>query len=440
MAESQTPARRARLTIVRIRIHRGTKEIGGTCIEVEAVGERILLDLGLPLATDPGGVLLPDVAGLSKFDASLLGLLVSHPHLDHYGLARGLPPELPIYMGSAAARILDVASVFLPDAPVFTATTPLEDRKPMSLGPFEITPFLVDHSAYDSYALLVKAGGRTIFYSGDLRAHVRKAKLFERLVRHPPRGVDVLLLEGTNVQRQGQAKEAVTESDLEDRMVEFLPAVAGPVLLIASGQNIDRLVTVYRACRRTGRILVVDAYTAAVLRATDRPTIPQAGWDQLRVFVPQNQRVRIKKSGRFEFVDDLKGARIFDEQLSELAPQAVILLRGSLIKQLERSIDLQGTAAIFSLWGGYLGNPAYQESFGTLTTWLEQKGIPLTELHTSGHASVADLKRLAHAVAPRVVVPIHTFAPKAFHGLFANVETKQDGVWWDVPGGERDDP
>jgi ribonuclease J len=38
---------------VRVRIYRGTREIGGTCIELESEGCRILLDLGLPLdATD----------------------------------------------------------------------------------------------------------------------------------------------------------------------------------------------------------------------------------------------------------------------------------------------------------------------------------------------------------------------------------------------------
>ena len=34
---------------MRLRIHRGTKEIGGTCIEVEAHGKRLALDVGLPL-------------------------------------------------------------------------------------------------------------------------------------------------------------------------------------------------------------------------------------------------------------------------------------------------------------------------------------------------------------------------------------------------------
>ena len=38
-------------------IHRGTKEIGGTCIEIESEGKRIILDVGLPLALWPSKTL-----------------------------------------------------------------------------------------------------------------------------------------------------------------------------------------------------------------------------------------------------------------------------------------------------------------------------------------------------------------------------------------------
>ncbi len=33
---------------MRLRIHRGAKEVGGTCIEAEARGRRLVLDVGLP--------------------------------------------------------------------------------------------------------------------------------------------------------------------------------------------------------------------------------------------------------------------------------------------------------------------------------------------------------------------------------------------------------
>jgi ribonuclease J len=54
------------------------------------------------------------------------------------------------------------------------------------IGPFRVTPFLVDHSAYDAYGLLIESGGKRLFYSGDFRAHGRKGMLFDRLIAQPP--------------------------------------------------------------------------------------------------------------------------------------------------------------------------------------------------------------------------------------------------------------
>ena len=51
------------------------------------------------------------------------------------------------------------------------ARSHLRDLVPLRLGPFTVTPYLVDHSAFDSYAVLVEVAGRRLFYSGDVRAH-----------------------------------------------------------------------------------------------------------------------------------------------------------------------------------------------------------------------------------------------------------------------------
>ena len=48
---------------MRICIHRGTQEIGGTCIEVEAQGQRIALDVGLPLDAPDDEPRKPAAAG-----------------------------------------------------------------------------------------------------------------------------------------------------------------------------------------------------------------------------------------------------------------------------------------------------------------------------------------------------------------------------------------
>ncbi len=256
---------------MRVCIHRGTHEIGGTCVEIESQGKQIVLDIGLPLDSDIQDVPLPPVKGFDRPDESLLGVVISHPHQDHYGLAGKLPTGTPLLIGSGAERILEAASVFVPGKVRFDNVIHLQDRMPIALGPFIVTPFLMDHSAYDAYAILVEADGKRLFYSGDLRAHGRKAKLFERLLAHPPEKVDVLLLEGTTVGRTGLDNEYPTEADLEKRFEQSFRETAGLSLVWCSGQNIDRLVTIYRAARHVRRQFIVDMYTASVLRAIGNP-------------------------------------------------------------------------------------------------------------------------------------------------------------------------
>jgi len=64
----------------------------------------------------------------------------------------------------------------------------------MVLGPFTVTPYLVDHSAFDSYAMVVEAAGRRLMYTGDLRGHGRKSRLFEEMLARPPAQIDTLLM------------------------------------------------------------------------------------------------------------------------------------------------------------------------------------------------------------------------------------------------------
>ena len=137
---------------MRLCIHRGAKEIGGTCVEIEAQGKRIVLDVGLPLnETDPDAMPLHAVPGFDTPDPSLLGVVISHPHQDHYGLAYRLPRETTFLIGKTARSILEAAGAFTPSFLRLQNVMPLENRQPLELGPFTITPFLVDHSAYDSY-------------------------------------------------------------------------------------------------------------------------------------------------------------------------------------------------------------------------------------------------------------------------------------------------
>lgn len=407
---------------MKICIHRGSDQIGGSCVELEHGGSRIVIDLGLPLdAVGPSADLLPPVAGLTQPSSSLLGIIISHPHQDHYGLLACVHGSIPIAMGAAGRRILKAAAPFMPGALPQLGTLELADRVPLDLGPFRITPYLVDHSAYDAYALLIEAGGKRVFYSGDFRAHGRKSAMFEKLLAYPPAFIDCLLLEGTSLSRLDKNAQFETEAALENRFVDAFKRIKGMPLVFAAGQNIDRIVTVYRACKRSNRRMVVDLYTAEVLAATENQRLPQGSWQGINVIIPPSQSAQADK------IENLRERHrcIKWSTLRDLSSQSVLLCRQSVLDTLVRSDMVAGAEILYSMWDGYLED-------GKLTAKLEALGLPLTHLHTSGHADIPTLKRLAEALRPAALTPIHSQHPGRYADLFSNVASHADGEWWSI--------
>ncbi len=415
-------------------IHRGSKEIGGTCIELESQGKRLVLDVGQPLdCPDPAEIDLPEVTGFKEEDASLMGVVISHSHQDHYGLAHRLPESTPFLMGAAAERIIKAFGEFTPSGGTFKNVLHLENGKPIVLGPFTITPFLVDHSAYDAYAVLVEADGKRLFYTGDLRGHGRKSTLFERLVAHPPADVDVLLMEGSTIHRLGTETGFKSEDGLELELAELFKKTPGMPLLWCSGQNIDRIVTAFRAARRSKRTLIIDMYTAHILNAIENDNLPQAHWPGVRVLLPYFQKQRIKRLKQFDLAAQYRPYRIFPEELAAVKDKSVMLFRSSMQKDIEKAHCTDGAHLVYSMWDGYLK----EDRMKPFLEWLNQQGIPMSKCHTSGHASVKDLRRLRDAFSSAVVVPVHCAEPEVYAKLFERVQQHSDNEWWEVNERER---
>jgi ribonuclease J len=442
LAVSTAPIR-ASVEALEVRIHRGAHEIGGNCVEVRHGQDTLILDIGKPLSAAFDTVVpLPEAIGLDDNGARPLGVIISHGHQDHWGLAPQLPTDIPVFIGEGAANILRAAQFWGSGVDLHEAGH-LRDRVPLTLGPFTITPYLADHSAYDAFSLLVEAGGRTLFYTGDIRGHGRKASAFDRLLADPPRRVNALLMEGTSFRTHGPVADAsertppaapelvtLTEADVEVSLADTLKATKGLVVVLASAQNIDRLVTVYRAALRAERDLVVDLYTADIAASTGRPSIPAVGdaWPRVHVYTPLRQRVRVKEFGEFERVSRIRDRRLYAEQLSERAGQLVLFgaYQGE-IPRLVREGLLTGGAVVWSMWDGYLDQPSGQR----LQAVLKSADVPLIQHHTSGHATPADLVRLVQALKPDAVVPIHTEAPDAYADTIGDiVQPHSDGAWW----------
>jgi ribonuclease J len=195
-----------------------------------------------------------------------------------------------------------------------------------------------------------------------------------------------------------------------------------------SSQNIDRIVSIFRACKKGGKTLVIDLYTAVILEATGNDNIPQSDWPQIALYIPQKQRIQIKNIKWFDLLKRHSKNRVFIEELQEISAQYVLLFRPLHIRDLEKAGLQKDAVYVYSQWEGYWE----QDSFSFLREWLAINNIPKVSIHTSGHASVMDLKRFATALKPAKIVPIHTFMPETYSELFANVQIHADGEYWEV--------
>ena len=328
-------------------------------------------------------------------------MLLSHAHQDHWGLIKELPPEWDVWSGANAGKLIRLTAGLARKPVKQTLRTWTSRSGSFEIGPFRITPYLTDHSAFDAYMLLIESNGRRIFYSGDFRRHGRKASLVEGMIARPPRDIDVLILEGTNL---GTEKPVIPEDALENEFLALFKTTKGRVFISWSGQNIDRTVTIYRAAKRAGRTLAIDLYTADVLdQVAGSSRVPQAGFPNLTVVITKGLRGYYAEAGREDFISRMARHGISADKLA--SGRHVIMLRKALIRDYGRNriVPTPDDAFVSSMWKGYVEKPGFVEA----RDWCARGGAAIHHLHTSGHASPQDLRAFAAAIGARAVIPVH---------------------------------
>ena len=337
---------------IKFKIHRGTKEIGGSCVEIWTKSTRIVVDFGMPLVNpdktkfnsqsikdlsdkeliDNG--ILPNIKDL--YNASIqTSLIISNAHQDHFGLLKYANKKILIYLGQATQKLIELTNIFTNQDCGISNPQHFESGKSFVIGDIEITPYLMDHSAFDAYAFLIKADGKSLFYSGDFRMHGRKSKVFEWFSHNIEKNVDYLLLEGTTIGRVNG--HPLTETDIEKEFVKTFKKDKGINLIYTSGQNIDRLVSIYRACKRTGKILAIDFYIANVLKELSKfGTIPypSMSFPEIKVFFPYRLSRIISNQGNQQLLYQFKNYKITKEQIDDQFEKIVMIVRPSMLKDL----------------------------------------------------------------------------------------------------------
>lgn len=424
---------------MRLTIHRGTHEIGGSCVQLfsDSTDTRLILDIGMPLVNadrtqfewrehkqksiqqliDSG--ILPAIEGLYESNQHpVSAVLLSHAHQDHYGFLQFVQSSIPIYMSQGTKSLAEVSNLFIGANIDVSNIKTFEMWKPFKIGDFTITPYLMDHSAPDAAAFLLEANHKRIFYTGDFRGHGRKEILLERLTQQPPADIDYLIMEGSMIGRE----EGIypDETSVEEALIQKMRANKRICFVFTSSQNLDRIVSIYRAAKRTGRTLIIDLYTAFILDKLRSlsPNIPQFDWKNVRVYYLYHHAEKLAELDRSLLYKYAKH-KIEPEELHTEPENKVVISKDN---RFYRSLLTKcgEVTAIYSMWHGYLDR-------GDMPEFLNEHGVELSEIHTSGHAYIQQLQMLADALKPRWIIPIHTFYPEKFRDMFTNVIQAEDG-------------
>lgn len=412
-----------------ITIHKGTDEIGGSCIELSTENTTILLDYGTPLKKDSIQV---------RITKTIDAILISHPHQDHFGEIVNINSKIPIYCGELSLELMNATKIFTGGKLLNNNFQIFKTWKTFEIGDFKITPYLVDHSAADAYAFLVEADDKRVLYSGDFRANGRKSKLFDKMIEDENlKDIDVLLMEGTMIQRNND--EFPNEQSVEDKIHETISQHHQITFMIGSSQNIDSMVSAYRASKRAGKIFVVDIYTAWILEKMKivSSRVPNMFWSDVKVIRNLGGNYYKKIKDNEEYFKDFKyklfkKENVIDIGIIKESPSSYLLKVSPWhISRFISSLGLNDVNIIYSQWLGYLEDE-YSDAKTVKMFNKLQDDYHWVYAHTSGHADLDALKKYASSLRPKKLIPVHTAHKEEFSRHFDNVAIMMDDESYDI--------
>jgi ribonuclease J len=397
----------------------GVGVIGASKVLIGDGGHRVLLDLGLdipreadlfrePVRLRPGQELsarlrahaaaaIPgvyDPAGLTPGDplcdrlaepGDPTAVFISHPHIDHIGLAGFARPEIALHAAPETIGLLGALAAggdVLPGPRDFTAPhtawVPAEAGAKVRVGPMTVERFDLDHDVPGASGYRVTTSDGVLAFTGDIRFHGH----------HPERswafaadvaGCDVLVTEGTTLGNAGfdHVRPPRTEADVARDYAAALAASGDLMLQAVYPRDLDRVRALTAIAGQLGRVIAWPERTAAFLRA--------AGIEAV--------------TADLAAIRDSPGAHVVQVDIRDL-PALLDLPFGP-------------GSAVLHANGEPLG--PFDPRWSLFSDWISHCGLPLRQIGCSGHAYPDHLHEMVHRIAPKIVVPLHTRSP---YGLF----------------------
>lgn len=386
---------------MKIIIHRGSHQIGGIAVEIKTDSTRIIIDMGDELTMDNSYMPKPlNISGVTDENGKCDAVLFTHYHGDHTGQLPNIRKDIPIFMGELTKDILLAATHNAEQETInrIKSAKTFEAGEKFSIGDINITPYIIDHSACDSYMFLIEADSKRILHTGDFRTHGFRGKAVPEILCSLVKKVDILIPEGTNISRAN--KEVVTERHLQNKVKEYMKEYKY-VFAYTSSTNLERICGFAKAVPQ-GKYFICDEYQYKLLDIIE---------DHL---------------GKFsDLYRNIKKIIYGNNLITEFQDRGFLMMvrDNSMFRKIIPQFDKNKSIMLYSMWDGYRTHPE-----STIPEFLALAG-KWEYLHTSGHAYIEDIKEMVKIINPSYIIPIHTDIPEIMLNLFPdkNIIIPTDG-------------
>ncbi len=368
-----------------------------------------LLELGI-LPNLSGIYKLKEKSGL-KFEHGINGVLISHPHGDHYDYTRFLKDDITIHCGEASKEIIMARECSGTKGPTseyymcnLTKSKGYEYYKKyqtfrsgdkLKIGDINYKPIHVDHSVYGAFGYLLETNQGILSYSGDFRLHGPRSSMTMDFIKEMKKeDIEILIIEGTNI----DSSKISSEKEVENKSKKIVEQTNGLVLVGFSAVDFDRFITFYNISNETKRKYVITMKQAYILNKIKKSsTIPKITDDNIFIFVKEKKTYN-EFENEIMRIDGLK--TINSDELNKIQKNVLMVSGFYDFNELIKIKPIPGSIYILSQSEPF--NEEMEIDHEKLKNWLELYGLPLYNVHTSGHATADELKYVINEVNPKI--------------------------------------
>ncbi len=388
----------------------GLNEIGKNMTVFECGDDIVIIDCGMGFPDkDMLGVdlVMPDISYLVKNADRIRAVLITHGHEDHIGAVPYLLHQInvPIYgtrlsLGIIEGKLDEDPPEYYPE--LYT----VEAGDVINLGCMKAEFIHVNHSIADACAIALRTPVGTVFHTGDFKLDV--SPIDDRMIdltrigEIGKSGVEILLCESTNAERQGFTPSERTVGSSLERI--FAQHEDKRLIVATFSSNVHRVQQIINASARHGRkVAVIGRSMVNIIGAAlelgymELPDGVLIDTSEIKKYKP-SEITLITTGSQGEPMSALYRIAFGAHDKIKITPQDVVVLSSSAI-------------------------PGNEKLVGSIINALVQSGVKVVhdsteEIHVSGHACREELKLMMALTRPKYFMPIHG---EARH-LFANRE------------------